>query len=77
MSRCWLADDVVNLKKLTMYESGTLDFTNGPLQEIVDAISKDQMRLGLHKVFKMEEAGEAHAYMEANKATGKVVCLVD
>jgi NADPH:quinone reductase-like Zn-dependent oxidoreductase len=35
------------------------------------------MTLGLDKVFKMEEAGKAHAYMESNSATGKVVCVVD
>lgn len=47
------------------------------MQKIVDAISTGAMTLNLDKVFKMQDAGEAHAYMEANKAAGKVVCVVD
>ncbi|WP_420112111.1 zinc-binding dehydrogenase [Pseudactinotalea sp.] len=29
----------------------------------------------LHKTFPLEEIAQAHAYMEANRATGKVVVI--
>ncbi|KAF7966545.1 hypothetical protein HWV62_37888 [Athelia sp. TMB] len=64
-------------KHLTMYGSEALEIAKAPLQRIVDAIAKGEIKLGLDKVFKMADAGEAHAFMEANKAKGKVVCVVD
>lgn len=60
-----------------MYGSEALEIAKAPLQKIVDAIAKGEIKLGLDKVFKMADAGEAHAFMEANKAKGKVVCVVD
>ncbi|KIJ62780.1 hypothetical protein HYDPIDRAFT_93577 [Hydnomerulius pinastri MD-312] len=64
-------------KHLTMFSSHTLDISTAPLQYIVDAVAKGEMKAGIDKVFKMEDTGEAHAYMEANKAAGKVVCVID
>jgi len=64
-------------KHMTMYGSEAVEIAKGPLQKIVDAIANGEIKLGLDKVFKMEQAGEAHAFMEANKAKGKVVCVVD
>ncbi|EPQ52690.1 Zn-dependent oxidoreductase [Gloeophyllum trabeum ATCC 11539] len=64
-------------KHLTMYSSHYLDVSKAPLQWIMDAVARGEVHLGLDKVFKIEEAGAAHEYMEANKASGKVVCLVD
>ncbi|KAI0938417.1 hypothetical protein AcV5_000105 [Taiwanofungus camphoratus] len=64
-------------KHLTIYSSHELDISKAPLQWIVDAVSHGELSLGLDKVFKMEETGKAHEYMEANSASGKVVCLVD
>ncbi|TFK49557.1 GroES-like protein [Heliocybe sulcata] len=64
-------------KHLTQYSSHYLDVSQAPLQWIVDAVARGEVHLGLDKVFKMEEAGAAHEYMEANKASGKVVCVVD
>lgn len=48
-----------------------------PFQQIVDAVGRGEIKSVLDKVFKMEDAGEAHAYMEANSAAGKIVCIVD
>ncbi|KZT29638.1 GroES-like protein [Neolentinus lepideus HHB14362 ss-1] len=64
-------------KHLTVYSSHTLNISKAPLQWIVDAVARGEIHLGLDKVFKMEEAAAAHEYMEANKANGKVVCVVD
>ncbi|KAJ7880980.1 chaperonin 10-like protein [Mycena olivaceomarginata] len=66
-------DPMVSLapsKHLTMFGSNNVDMSTAPLQQIVDAFSVD-------KVFDIASAGEAQAYMEANSAAGKVVCLVD
>ena len=65
------------MQHLTIYSSHTLDISKAPVQWIVDAIAHGEFGLGLDKVFKMEETGAAHAYMEANSAAGKVVCVVD
>lgn len=64
-------------QRLTMYGSDTADLHNAPVQKIVDLISTGDLKVSLDKTFKLEEAGEAHAYMEANSAAGKVVCVVD
>ncbi|KAL6301399.1 GroES-like protein [Sparassis latifolia] len=64
-------------KHLTLYSSHGLDISKAPLQWIVDAVARGELSLGLDKVYKMEQTGEAHAYMEANAASGKIVCLVD
>ncbi|KAJ7185290.1 chaperonin 10-like protein [Mycena filopes] len=64
-------------KHLTMFSSGTVDLSTAPLQRIVDAAGSGEIKLGVDKVFDITEVGEAHAYMEANSAAGKVVCLVD
>ncbi|KDQ24474.1 hypothetical protein PLEOSDRAFT_1094309 [Pleurotus ostreatus PC15] len=64
-------------KHLTMFGSATIDVANAPIQWIVDAASRGELKLNLDKVFKMEEAGAAHEYMESNAAAGKVVCVVD
>ncbi|TFY68520.1 hypothetical protein EVJ58_g973 [Rhodofomes roseus] len=64
-------------KHLTVCSSAYLDVSKAPLQWIVDAITYGELKPSVDKVFKMEETAKAHEYMEANKAAGKVVCLVD
>jgi NADPH:quinone reductase-like Zn-dependent oxidoreductase len=60
-----------------MFGSGTVNMSTAPLQQIVDAVGSGEIKLHVDKVFDIVNAGEAHAYMEANAAAGKVVCLVD
>lgn len=60
-----------------MFGSNNIDLSTAPLQKIVDAAAAGEMKLNLDKVFKIQDAGDAHAYMEANSAAGKVVCVVD
>ncbi|KAJ6466529.1 chaperonin 10-like protein [Mycena vitilis] len=64
-------------KHLTMFGSNNVNMSTAPLQEIVDAVGSGEIKLTVDKVFDIANAGEAHAYMEANSAAGKVVCLVD
>ncbi|KAJ6608701.1 hypothetical protein B0H10DRAFT_2166517 [Mycena sp. CBHHK59/15] len=73
-------DPMVSLapnKYLTMFGSNTVDMSTAPLQQIVDAVGTGEIKLGVDKVFDISQVGEAHAYMEANSAAGKVVCVVD
>ncbi|KAF7360761.1 GroES-like protein [Mycena venus] len=64
-------------KHLTMFGSNTIDIYTAPLQRIIDAVGSGEIKLNVDKVFDIASVGEAHAYMEANSAAGKVVCLVD
>ncbi|OJA17369.1 hypothetical protein AZE42_03892 [Rhizopogon vesiculosus] len=64
-------------KHLTMFSSGIIDMSTAPLQWIVDAVARGELKADVDKVFRIEDAGLAHEYMEANKAAGKVVCVVD
>ena len=41
--------------------------TSVPFQDWIDACSRGEMNINLDKTFKLQEAGEAHEYMEANK----------
>jgi D-arabinose 1-dehydrogenase-like Zn-dependent alcohol dehydrogenase len=40
---------------------------NVPFQEWIDLCANGTMSTNLDRTFKLEEAGEAHEYMEANK----------
>ncbi|KAJ7220170.1 chaperonin 10-like protein [Mycena pura] len=64
-------------KYLTMFSSNSINLSTAPLQQIVDAVGTGEIKLSVDRVFNIADAGQAHAYMEANSAAGKVVCLVD
>ena len=42
---------------------------NVPFQEWIDAIADGTINTNLDRTFKLEEAGKAHEYMEANKVS--------
>lgn len=44
-------------------------------QEIVDAVEAGRYRVNLDRTFAMSEIADAHRYMEANRAVGKLVVL--
>ncbi|KAJ7088573.1 chaperonin 10-like protein [Mycena epipterygia] len=64
-------------KYLTKFSSATVNLSTAPLQQIVDAVGTGEIKLNVDKVFDISSVGEAQAYMEANSAAGKVVCLLD
>ena len=45
------------------------------LQEFLDAVAGKQARVPIHRTYRMDEIAEAHADMEAGRATGKLVVL--
>ena len=44
-------------------------------QDIVHAVEDGRYRVNLDHTFKMTEIADAHRYMEANRAVGKLVVL--
>ncbi|KAF7317111.1 PKS-ER domain-containing protein [Mycena chlorophos] len=64
-------------KHVTMFGSDTIVLSEAPLQALVDAVSSGELKVNVDKIFDIADVGQAHAYMEANSAAGKVVCLVD
>ena len=43
------------------------------LQEIVDLVEEGQVHANLDRTYALDDMAAAHVYMEANRATGKVV----
>jgi NADPH:quinone reductase-like Zn-dependent oxidoreductase len=61
---------------LTAYSGGPGDFMRTPLNELVKGIVEGNLKIPIGKVFKLEEAVEAHTLMEKNNAGGKVVFVM-
>ena len=61
--------------RLTTFLSETVDASTSTsgLQKVLDAASDGRYRVHLNRTFRLEEIVEAHRYMEANQATGKIV----
>ncbi|MEU0570733.1 zinc-binding dehydrogenase [Nonomuraea sp. NPDC005983] len=61
--------------KLTAFHSDDLRGPAGAkaLQQIVDGVAEGRYDANLDRVFTLDEIADAHRYMEANQATGKVV----
>jgi NADPH:quinone reductase len=62
--------------RLTSYSGGAEDLPPEALQRILEGIKAGSVRVNLDRVFSIDEIVEAHRYMESNKASGKIVCLV-
>jgi NADPH2:quinone reductase len=45
------------------------------LQEFLDDVSAGRARVPIHRTDRLDEIAEAHAEMEAGRATGKLVAL--
>ena len=60
---------------LTVYAGGTPEFLKMPLQELVDLAESGKLKVPIGKVFKLEDIVDAHRTMDANKASGKIVCV--
>ncbi len=62
---------------LRRFGSGVInrDSYAGVFQAIIDAVQGGRYTVNLDRVFAMDEVADAHRYMEANGAAGKVVIL--
>jgi NADPH:quinone reductase-like Zn-dependent oxidoreductase len=61
--------------KLTTFGSGVIEGERWveALQEIVDLVEEGRVQPNLDRTYALDDIAAAHAYMEANRATGKVV----
>lgn len=67
--------DLPNGVFLTSYGGGSEDVTEEQLQGFVDDVAAGKVPVSLDRTFRLDEIVEAHRYMEANKAKGKLVVL--
>lgn len=65
--------EIPSTVRLTAYSGGNDDLSAAELQSFLDNVASGALRLPLDRVFRLEEIVEAHAYMEDNRAAGKLV----
>lgn len=63
--------------KLTIYGGGAQDMDMRELQNFVDDVARGLAKVNIDRIFQFHEIVEAHQYMEENRASGKLVVLVD
>jgi NADPH:quinone reductase len=61
--------------RLTAYGGGAADLPANVLQSFLDAVAAGRLTVPLHRTYTLDEIATAHADMEANDATGKLVVL--
>ncbi len=64
---------------LAVYGSNEINRSSygAAFQQIISAVEEGRLRVNLDRTFQMDEIVEAHRYMEANRATGKLVVLTE
>ncbi|MCZ6505027.1 MAG: zinc-binding dehydrogenase, partial [Actinobacteria bacterium] len=62
--------------RLTAYGGDASDLPPTVLQDFLDTVSAGQATVPLHRRFDLDQIQEAHAYMEAGAATGKLVVTI-
>ena len=61
--------------RLTAYGGEAADLPAAVLQSFLDAVAAGRLTVPLHRTYTLGEIASAHAAMEANTATGKLVVL--
>ena len=59
--------------KFAYFSSSATPLPTGVLQDYLRGVEVGDYRMPLDRVFPFEEIQQAHAYMEANAAAGKIV----
>ncbi len=85
LGNAWILDrfepleDIPSGVKLTTYGSSTTSASRSTaaLQKVVDGVAAGRYRANLDRRFAFDEIVDAHRYMEENRASGKLVVLVD
>ncbi|MEL7534815.1 MAG: zinc-binding alcohol dehydrogenase family protein [Bacteroidota bacterium] len=65
--------DIPSLGRLTVYMGDANNLSKDLLQDFINRVEAGEIKLNIDRVFKLEQIVEAHTYMEANKAKGKLV----
>jgi NADPH:quinone reductase-like Zn-dependent oxidoreductase len=79
MERFEPLEDIPSTVKLTAYHSSTTsaEASTAALQEIADGVAAGRYHANLQRRFRFDEIVAAHRFMEENRASGKLVVLVD
>jgi NADPH2:quinone reductase len=81
LSNRWVVRDFYPIEylprgvRLTAYGGDASDLPPSVLQEFLDDVSAGRARVPIHRTYRLEQIAEAHAEMEAGRATGKLVVL--
>ncbi len=81
LSNQWVVRDFYPIEylprgvRLTAYGGDASDLPPSVLQEFLDDVSAGRARVPIHRTYRLEQIAEAHAEMEAGRATGKLVVL--
>jgi NADPH:quinone reductase-like Zn-dependent oxidoreductase len=69
-------DFLPNGVRLTAYSGGASDLPAAVLQRFLDDVAAGALRVPVHRTYALDEIAEAHADMEAGRATGKLVVVL-
>lgn len=64
-----------NTVRLTGYGGDSNNLPAHLLQDFLDNIAADKLKLQIDRIFRLEDIVEAHRHMEENKASGKLVVV--
>lgn len=67
--------DIPNGVKLTSYSGDSTNLDGRRLQAFVDEVAAGTQAIDVDRTFALDELPAAHRYMEANRATGKLVVV--
>ncbi|HEY5879920.1 MAG TPA: zinc-binding dehydrogenase, partial [Nakamurella sp.] len=63
--------------RLTAYEGNASDLPRETMQQVLDRVADGSLSISIHHVYDgLEQVRQAHADMESNTATGKLVVRV-
>ncbi|MEZ5237440.1 MAG: zinc-binding dehydrogenase [Microthrixaceae bacterium] len=81
LSNEWIVRDFYPIEylprgvRLTAYGGDASDLPSSVLQEFLDDVSAGRAVVPIHRTYRLDEIADAHADMEAGRATGKLVVL--
>lgn len=82
-SNQWIVDSFYPIEyipsgvRLTAYGGGKADLPQSVLQQYLGAIANGDINVSIHHVYTLDQIQQAHADMENNIDTGKLVVRVD
>ena len=65
--------DIPRMGRLTAYGGEAENLDKALLQDFIDAVEKGTLKLNIDRHYRLDQIPEAHAYMESNQNTGKIV----
>lgn len=61
---------------LTVYDSGQIRIDGKYFQDFIVKVESKKVTPAIKRIFKLDEIGEAHSFMESNKGGGKIVVVL-